>query len=1732
MNRQLLFVSFICLMYIHKASAQQVLSVRDKLGYSNSYGSGSHVANTFSNKDTLGVTLYAKGSSNALTEPEAKRGEFIVKFKQGIPSASQSKQSGFNAKPFKDPALFDKLRSDLNLLHSARTKGSKNTSTVSSLEKEYSKAFFGAHIRVSEELVEEIQKLDYVESVHPNGVVKAFLDTSVPLVRAPEVWDTYDTRGEGIVVGIIDTGIDYNHPALGGGFGPDFKVVGGYDFVNDDNDPFDDNEHGTHVAGIVAANGGGLVGVAPEAKLVALKVLNQYGFGYDDDILDAIEWAVDPNGDGDYSDRLDVVNMSLGGPGDYQSPTAIAVNAAVEMGIVFCVAAGNSGGFKTIGSPGTAERAITVGASDDNDMLAYFSSKGPNAGNYAIKPDLLAPGVNITSSVPGGGTANFNGTSMATPHVAGVAALLRDIHPDWTVDQVKAALTTTAKDLGLEVMQQGSGRLDAVKAAGVSCTAYPTQLSYGLNATDQANWGGSRTVTVTNNSVSDQSYSITVTGTQAGVTLTPTETAFTLSSGQSTTVGFSLAVDNNVFEQEPKASQSTGGRVTIAGEEDMLVIPWAFVSGTIVRIAFEDNQLNRDYNKLIQLFNDDFSYGANDASFSEDGLTATFLVPNATYNAFFLFEDWSKIALKENIVVDGSTAISITSADVENKITFAASDENGESLAGRYQGTLTLLIQSKSSRFGNIVSYGTALRELNFSDFSSEYFAITNYTFDVRNEAGNKLYNIELGAFDGLSESVDIQRNPQDLYHFGLDFDLPGPSAVHDITFFVNAHWFDDYGGGGNTVGFGWNWGSSLNLPVDIWHADAYITESSVINNWGLGLDAHVSKNVNDSYHSLRTKLLRVFDDKIVSFDGKWPLSDTPGMNVGQTINFGGGVLHPGTYLNNYDIRSSAFLGSFGEETYFLYDQMNVKVSANDLVLFNGTGRDFFSDWGFYQAGQYQFDFTVPHEQMPGQEGIIKYTTNSIVQNEGGSVMSPFMPGFYFQDKSGELTNQFEKVLDGKVRFSVRPGFSSLVSSQLYIKKSGSDDYETVPVEFVTTENLDGRKVFEGSVFNKPSADTYYDIKLVAKGASGDSMQYVMTSALFVKANKIPEVVNQQPVTIFRGASHEISLDDLIILDDDSNASEMSLIVENGDNYAFDGKKILAPVDFVGTIKVPVTVSDGYDSSAPFLLNIKVVNQPPVITGQVAVEIAKNSSYTLSFSDITATDADDIYPTKHTLLVLPGEHYVVEGMTVFPDETYGGKLQVNIVVDDGFSNSAVYKFEIQVTNEPPLITGQKVTSIWKSASREVGVDDLIVEDSDNHYPDGFVVKVLAVSSGQLEGNVVTPPNDFKGILTASVVVNDGADDSNIFELKIEVMNVAPSIVGQQPKQVTKNNSFSVSIDDLQIIDENDGPDFAYQLSIGQGEDFSSTEDGMIRPVAGFVGTIVIPLTVSDGVDNSPVFEFAVDIVNHKPIITGQVATTLGKNTPIGIDLGLLTVTDADDPLDSLTLKLVEGNGYQIVEGKIQPSANFVGVLKINVTVTDGIDDSDLFEFSVNLSNDVPQIIGQQELSIDKNTSLKILPQYVFVDDDDDEFPTNHSLKIGVGENYSISGQTVTPALDYIGELEVPVVVSDPNSTSLAYNLIIMVNAISGIQDSLSQFIDVYPVPVNDYLNIRFKNQISGQIMLSIVDLVGQTLTEDNLENVQPNSEYALATSHIRPGVYLLLVSTSSGDSFSTRIVKD
>jgi thermitase len=335
-----------------------------------------------------------------------------------------------------------------------------------------------------QETATSLRQNPLVEFAEPDYVVHATktpddpyypLQWGLPKIQAPEAWNE-DTGGSNVVIAIIDTGVDLNHPDLND------KIVPGWDFVNGDSLAQDDHGHGTHVAGIAAAetnNARGVAGMSWGARIMPVKVLDRNGDGYYSDVAKGVRYACNHG--------AQVLNLSLGGPNP-SSTLEEALDDVLQKGCLVMAAAGN-GGQDAVDYPARYPETIAVAATDRNDARASFSDYGPEI-------DVAAPGVDIYSTLWAPANRHIYGwkagTSMATPCVSGLAALIWSHCPDLTNDQIRSVIEATAKDLGDVGWDQyfGHGRIDAAAAThAASATPVLTVSANQLIFLADPTWG-------------------------------------------------------------------------------------------------------------------------------------------------------------------------------------------------------------------------------------------------------------------------------------------------------------------------------------------------------------------------------------------------------------------------------------------------------------------------------------------------------------------------------------------------------------------------------------------------------------------------------------------------------------------------------------------------------------------------------------------------------------------------------------------------------------------------------------------------------------------------------------------------------------------------------------------------------------------------------------------------------------------------------------------------------------------------------------------------------------------------------------------------------------------------------------------------------------------------------------------------------------------------------------------
>lgn len=576
----------------------------------------------------------------------------------------------------------------------------RNLAPDTRLHQRHSKLLNALVIDVNEQHLDTLRRMPNVARVSRQQRVYKALSDTVPLIKTPAVWAISDqnkqsVNGLGIDVAVLDTGIDYTHPALGGCLGQGCKVVAGYDFHNQDNDPMDGDGHGTHVAGIIAAESETYSGVAPKVNLHAYKVLSDEGWGNNTAIIAALEYAADPDGDPTTDDAVDVINMSLGGGGDADSPLSRATNAAVEAGIIVVVAAGNGGNFGDIAasSPASAAKAITVASTTKSDQLSDFSSKGESIAGAGLKPELAAPGSDIVAPYLAHNTAPLSGTSMASPHVAGAAALLRQLYPQASVDTIRGMLMAGSVDLGLLPYEQGAGRLDIAAASAVSFYADKGILAFGNLDNSLSHWQSSLALTLQNLTAED--IAITLALSQdiastmpANVQISWPQQDYVIPANGSLSIDVSLTVnDAQSLPYPDNGAYAFVERLVISSAQQSLTVPVTFDKATELTIKM-DNEVAGN----LVLHSDDNTFQRN--FYMEPASSRTIKVPQKALSAKVLFEAhfpifYPQFNLPDNVAIHSfdlrrinpttNTAIEFQLSDIDTLVGFdELLDANGD----------------------------------------------------------------------------------------------------------------------------------------------------------------------------------------------------------------------------------------------------------------------------------------------------------------------------------------------------------------------------------------------------------------------------------------------------------------------------------------------------------------------------------------------------------------------------------------------------------------------------------------------------------------------------------------------------------------------------------------------------------------------------------------------------------------------------------------------------------------------------------------------------------------------------------------------------------------------------------------------------------------------------------------------------------------------------------------------
>ncbi|MDH3547923.1 MAG: DUF5011 domain-containing protein [Gammaproteobacteria bacterium] len=564
------------------------------------------------------------------------------------------------------------------------------------------------------------------------------------------------------------------------------------------------------------------------------------------------------------------------------------------------------------------------------------------------------------------------------------------------------------------------------------------------------------------------------------------------------------------------------------------------------------------------------------------------------------------------------------------------------------------------------------------------------------------------------------------------------------------------------------------------------------------------------------------------------------------------------------------------------------------------------------------------------------------------------------------------------------------------------------------TDNIDGDISDQIVVDNPVDTDQpgTYTVTYTVEDLAGNTTVATRTVIVEATVNDPPVIQGQLPLQTPEDKSIVISIDDLVVDYPDHDPATLSVIVHEGQFYSYSGTTVTPSPDFYGDLTVSVTVTDGVLESAAFPLTITVtpVNDPPSVDGQFPVETLERTPVEITAAHLELSDPDND-AVELSVRVLDGAGYQRVDNTITPEPGVVGQLGVRLVANDGSLDSAVFVLDVQVLADtvPPVIvvTGSPTVTINLGGT----------------YTDAGATATDNIDGDICDQIVVDNPVDTSqvGTYTITYTVDDFAGNSTVATRTVIVQapsgGDAPVIRGQVPLQTQEDQSIVIDIDDL-IVDYPDNNPANLDVIIHDGE-FYTYSGTTVAPSADFYGDLAVPITVTDGVLESAVFPLTITVtpVNDPPSVNGQFPVETLERTPVEITTAHLVLSDPDNNAAELSVRVLDGAGYQRVDNTITPEPGVVGAMIVRLVVNDGELNSAVFNLTVQVRADnVPPVIVV-------NGS-----------------PT---VTINLGGTYTDAGATATDNVD--GDISDQIVVDNPVDTSQAatYTITYSVEDLSG-----------------------------------------------------------------------------------------
>lgn len=603
----------------------------------------------------------------------------------------------------------------------------------------------------------------------------------------------------------------------------------------------------------------------------------------------------------------------------------------------------------------------------------------------------------------------------------------------------------------------------------------------------------------------------------------------------------------------------------------------------------------------------------------------------------------------------------------------------------------------------------------------------------------------------------------------------------------------------------------------------------------------------------------------------------------------------------------------------------------------------------------------------------------------------------------------------------------------------------------------------------------------------------------------------------------------LYFQDVDNNSLSISLVYESNPGIiqttfpsSSIGFKGIANQHGVDTMIIRATDAGGLFVQDTMVFTVNPVNDAPTLTSITNQTTNEDEYIQLTLAMTNAADVDGTTPT---LLVGSGSNYTVSGTTITPTNNFNGELIVPIQATDGFDTTTAVSMTITITpvNDAPTLTSVTNQTIDEDGSLEVTLAMTNASDIDGTTP------TLLIGSGAnytVTGTTVIPTTNFNGELTIPVQATDGIDTTAALSMTITVtpVNDKPTISFVNSQTILENDSLLLT---LAMTDASDIDGDPLTLIIGSGSNYSVSENH-IKPNPLFNGALSVPVSVTDGTDTTASVNLSITVtnVNNSPVITSATSQTINEDSSITITLSMTDATDPDGTIPTLIIS--SGSNYTTDGLNVIPTANYNGNLNIPISVTDGLDTSAIIFMQVTILpiNDKPSLTQVDNSFIYMNETIEISIDLTDASDIEDE---NLTIIIKDGENYTINNLEIIPNPNFIGELSVPVCVTDGQDTSNIVSWIINVDQSTLIEstdlenNNNSDELLFAPNPANistDKVYLQIPNTISGSLKIQIFDATGNLLDESTFHSNEKTFSWDLTNMYgqkVSSGIYRVYI---------------